>query len=312
VPADPLGGMNQEQAFHPIYRYAFITDAVEGLIATDIDTLADGEPRNNFFKRAVTWNPGGVLTGARHIILGGHFAYITTPKALVVVNLDDPLKPRLAATVAMDDPRASALQFRYLWVTTAKGLEVLDVTRLDAPVLVPGAVVPMADARKVYLARTYAYVAGKAEGLYIVDVKQPEAPRVYMRYTADGKLNDVEDVIVGSTNASAFAYVADGRNGMKVIQLMSPESQPNFYGFSPPPKPELIAFARTKQPALAVSKGLDRDRAVDESGHQVAILGRLGARPFNRAEMEKMFIGENGKVWMVEDSVNMTNWSPQR
>ena len=92
----------------------------------------------------------------------------------------------------------------------------------------------------------------------------------------------------------------------------SPSSQPNFYGFSPPPKPELIAFARTKQPALAVSKGLDRDRAVDESGHQVAILGRLGARPFNRAEMEKMFIGENGKVWMVEDSVNMTNWSPQR
>ena len=318
VPADPLGGMNQEQPFHPVYRYAFISDAVEGLIATDIDTLADGEPRNNFFKRlkladgTTAFNPGGALTGARHIILGGHFAYITTPKALVVVDLDDPTKPRVTASVALDDPRASAIQFRYLWVTTARGLEVLDVTRLDAPVPVPQAIVPMANAQKVYLARTYAYVAGKAEGLYIVDVKQPEKPRVYMRYTADGKLNDVEDVIVGSTNASAFAYVADGRNGMKVIQLMSPDSQPNFYGFSPPPKPELIAFARTKQPALAVSKGLDRDRAVDELGHQVAILGRLGARPFNRAEMEKMFIGENGKVWMVEDTVNMVNWSPRR
>ena len=318
VPADPLGGMNQEQAFHPIYRYAFITDAFEGLIATDIDTLADGEPRNNFFKRlkladgSTAFNPGGVLTGARHIVLGGHFAYITTPKALVVVDLDDPTRPKIAATVAMDDPRASALQFRYLWVTTARGLEVLDVTHLDAPVAVPGAVIAMADARKVYVARTYAYVAGKAEGLYIIDVKQPEHPRVYMRYTADGKMNDVEDVIIGSTNASAFAYVADGRNGMKVIQLMSPESQPNFYGFSPPPKPELIAFARTRQAALAVSKGLDRDRAVDESGNQVAILGRLGARPFNRAEMEKMFIGENGKVWMVDDSPNMANWSPRR
>jgi hypothetical protein len=212
----------------------------------------------------------------------------------------------------MDDPRASALQFRYLWVTTAKGLEVLDVSHLDAPVPVPGAIIPMADARKLYVARTYAYVAGKSEGLYIVDVKQPEKPRVYMRYTADGKMNDVEDVIVGSTNASAFAYVADGRNGMKVIQLMSPESQPNFYGFSPQPKPEMIAFARTKQAALAVSKGLDRDRAVDESGNQIAILGRLGARPFNRGEMEKMFIGENGKVWMVDDTPNMANWSPRR
>ena len=312
VPADALGGMNQEQAFHPIYRYAFITDSVEGLIATDIDTLADGEPRNNFFKRAVTWNPGGVLNGARHIVLGGHFAYITTPTALVVVNLDDPLKPRLAATVPMDDPRASALQFRYLWVTTAKGLEVLNVSKLDAPVPVPGAVIPLVDARKVYVARTYAYVAAKGEGLVIVDVKKPEAPSVYMRYTADGKLNDAEDVIVGSINASLFAYVADGRNGMKVLQLMSPESQPNFYGFSPPPKPELIAFARTKQPALAMSKGLDRDRAVDESGNQIAILGRLGARPFNRAEMEKMFIGENGEPYFVTDTVNMADWSPRK
>jgi hypothetical protein len=312
IPADPLGGLNQEQKFHPIYRYAFVTDSVEGLIVVDVDTLADGEPRNNFFKRGVTWNPGGVLNGARHITLGGHYAYVTTPRALIVVDLDNPLKPRLAASVAMDDPRASALQFRYLWVTTARGLEVLDVTKLAAPVPVPGALVPLVDARRVYIARTYAYVAAKAEGLVIVDVKQPDAPKIYQRFTADGKLNDAEDVVIGATNASLFAYVADGRNGMKVLQLMSPDSQPNFYGFSPPPKPELIAFARTKQPALAMAKGLDRDRAVDESGNQIAIVGRLGARPFNRTEMEKLFIGENGAVYMVSDKPNMADWSPMR
>ena len=39
------------------------------------------------------------------------------------------------------DARASAIQFRYLWVTTQRGLEVLDVTRLDQPKLVPGATV---------------------------------------------------------------------------------------------------------------------------------------------------------------------------
>src|SRR3546814_7205522 len=83
-------------------------------------------------------------------------------------------------------------------------------------------------------------------------------------------MNDGRDVIVGSTNASLYAYVADGRNGLKVIQLTSPDSQPNFYGFSPAPKPELIAWARTPQPALALSKGLDRDRAVDETGGQIA------------------------------------------
>ena len=57
-----------------------------------------------------------------------------------------------------------------------------------------------------------------------------------------------------------------GVNGLKVIQLTSPETQPNFYGFSPEPKPELIAWYPTASPALALSRGLERDRGVDETG----------------------------------------------
>ena len=45
--SDLMQGANQEQLMHPIYRYAFITDAEEGLIATDITTLVDGDPRTN-------------------------------------------------------------------------------------------------------------------------------------------------------------------------------------------------------------------------------------------------------------------------
>src|SRR5690606_11351280 len=106
---------------------------------------------------------------------------------------------------------------------------------LDKPTLVAGATIPLADARRVYVARTYAYVAAGRDGLVIVDVTRPEQPHVYQTFTAGGTLNDAQDVIVGSTNASLFAYVADGRNGLKVLQLTSPESQPNFYGFSPAP-----------------------------------------------------------------------------
>ena len=69
---------NQEQPFHPIYNYAFITDAQEGLILADVNTLADGEPRNNFLKRALTWNRDGVLNGARHVTIGGTTLYVAT------------------------------------------------------------------------------------------------------------------------------------------------------------------------------------------------------------------------------------------
>jgi len=279
--------------------------------------------------RAFTFNPGGVLSGARHITLAGDYAYIVTDKALVTVHLPKPwspkqpcevdekkgetcLDPTVTSVTPLSDPRASALQFRYLWVTTANGLELFDTTDLAKPRYLPGATLPIADARKVYVARTYAYVAAKHDGLVIVDVLHPEAPKVYQKVTFDGKLNDAEDVIVGSTNASLFAYVADGANGLKVIQLTSPDSQPNFYGFSPAPKPELIAWAKTPSPALALSKGLDRDRAVDETGGQIAIFGRIGSRPFHRDEMEKLFLTSKGVPWKVSDDVDMNAWVPGR
>jgi hypothetical protein len=144
----------------------------------------------------------------------------------------------------------------------------------------------------------------------IVDVMNPERPAIYMRVTFDGRLNDARDVIVASTNASLFAYVADGKNGLKVIQLTSPASQPNFYGFSPAPKPELIAWARTKSPAISLSKGLDRDRAVDETGGQMAVFGRLGSRPFTRPEMESFFIDWRGDPYKVTDKPTAEGWTP--
>ena len=129
---------------------------------------------------------------------------------------------------------------------------------------------------------------------------------------AGDRIRSRPDVIVGTTNASLFAYVADGRNGLKVIQLTSPESQPNFYGFSPAPKPELIAWARTPSPAVALSKGLDRDRGVDETGGQMAIFGRLGSRPFTRPEMERLFMTPKGVPFKVLDTPDMREYVPLR
>jgi hypothetical protein len=148
--------------------------------------------------------------------------------------------------------------------------------------------------------------------LVILNITKPESPSIYMKETFGGKMVNAEDVVIGSTNASLFAYVADGAAGMKVIQLTSPASQPNFYGFSPAPKPELIAWARTPSPALAMSKGLDRDRAVDETGGQMAVFGRLGSRPFTRTEMEKLFLTPRGVPYKVFDTPDMDRYLPIR
>ena len=296
--------VNREQPFHPLYDYAYITDAEEGLILVDVNTLSDGDPRNNELERALTWNHDSVLNGVRHLAIAGSWFYASTPRGLVVIDMDQPLKPRYVTTIPVQDPRAAQVQFRYAFVTTARGLEVVDVTHPDRPRLVEGAVVPLADAQKLHVARTYAYVAAGRQGLAMVDVTRPERPRVHGIFDAGGALADARDVVVGTTNASLFAYVADGANGLKVLQLTSFETQPRLYGYSPEPVPRLIASYPTKVPALALSRGLERDRAVDETGHQVAVLGRIGSRPFNLQEMQQLYLDEDGKPWFVTDQVD--------
>jgi hypothetical protein len=180
-------------------------------------------------------------------------------------------------------------------------MKVLDVTNLAQPQPEPRTFVPFTDARNIYVARTYAYVSAGKQGLAIVDVENPAAPKLDQLFTADGQLNDVNDVKLGMVAGSAFAFVADGKNGLRVLQIVSPFDDPaHFSGFSPRPTPKLIATARTRGSALAISKGVDRDRAVDESGNQLAVFGRRGARPLNLAESRRLYL-RNGQLYTVTD-----------
>jgi hypothetical protein len=304
---------NEEQAIHLIYGFLYVADREEGLVvigdpnlksrSPGVGTLLDGDPSNNFLKRALAFNPNGALNGARRISIVGTYAYILCDAGLAVVNLDNPLKPELVDQIGapfLVDPRGIAVQFRYAFVVDRSGMKVLDITHLDHPVPVEGAAVQIEDARNIYVARTYAYVSAGKQGVAIVDIERPEQPKLDQLFNANGAMNDVNDVKLGMVSSELFAYVADGKNGLRVVQLFSPGDNPNFSGFSPRPTPRLIASRHTRGPALAISKGIDRDRGVDESGNQIAVLGRRGARPFNLQEMQRMYLG-NGQLYTVTD-----------
>jgi len=302
---------NEEQPAHLLYGFLYVADRYEGLVivgdpnlkskSPGVGTLLDGNPANNFLKRALAFNPDGALNGARRVVIAGTYAYVLCDRGLEVVDLDNPLQPRITAEIgapALQDARGIAIQFLCAFVVDREGLKVLDVTDLAHPALVPGATVPLDDARNLYVARTYAYVAAGRSGLAIIDVARPEQPHLDQMFTAGGAISDANDVKLGMVSSSLFAYIADGKNGLRVVQLFSPQTVPGFLGFSPRPAPKLIASYRTKAPALAISKGIDRDRAVDERGNQLAVFGRRGSRPFNRQELERMYL-KDGKLYTV-------------
>jgi len=176
-------------------------------------------------------------------------------------------------------------------------MHAIDIKELQSKgeaVRIEGASVPLKHAHNIYLARTYAYVADGESGISIIDIEKPEQPRFDQTFTAGGSINDAHDIKVAMTNASLYAYVADGKNGLKVLQLTDPETMPNYAGFSPRPEPRLIATFKTKGEAVALSKGLDRDRAVDESGNQIAVFGRRGAKPFGFEDVMRMLRTNSG------------------
>ncbi len=304
VAVDPTRKMlpgNREQPIHPLFGYLYITDKYEGLILTGAATTIDGNPVNNFLKRELCFNPDGLLFDAKHVTIAGHYAYVSCAAGLVVIDINEPLKPKVTAIVGekhLKNPRSVSVQFRYAYVCDEEGVKVLDVTDLAKPV--PKSVIRIPEAHSIYLARTYAYVAAGSRGLVILDITNAEEPKVDQVYSAGGHINDAHDVKLGITYNSLFAYVADGKNGLRVIQLMSPET-PGYEGFAPRPTPRLVAtFHPHGGKILNVARGLDRDRAVDENGHQIGVFGRVGARPLNHEEQRKMYL-HLGLPYFVSD-----------
>jgi len=281
---------NEEQPIDLFYAFVYVSDREEGLVIPNVATLVDGNPDNNFLNDAVRFNPNGVLTGATFVAAAGHRLYLTTPRGLFVVDVSDPTHPRIAGELTsgfLKNPHCVAIQFRYGFITDDEGLKIVDLTEPTRPI--PRAMLRLNHAGRLYVARTYAYVANGPEGLAIVDVENPERPHLDQMFNAGGALNDTRAVQIGSVSASQFALVADGRNGLRVVQLISPDTVAGAQGFSPRPNPKLIATYPTKGETICVSRGLERDRVVDETGGQTVVFGRRGSRPFHLDEMERFY-----------------------
>jgi hypothetical protein len=307
---------NEEQSIDLFYAFVYVSDREEGLIIPNVATLVDGNPDNNFLNDAVRFNPDGVLTGATFVAAAGHRLYMTTPRGLYVVDVSDPMHPRIAGSLTngfLRNPRCIGVQFRYGFITDDDGLKIVDLTEPTRPIPIPRATVRLNHARRLYVARTYAYIGNGPEGLAIVDIENPERPFIDQIFNANGALNDTRAVQIGSVNASQFALVADGKNGLRVVQLISPDTVSGAQGFSPRPDPKLIATYHTKGEAICVSRGLERDRVVDETGGQTVVFGRRGSRPFHLDEMERFYRSSTfaegkdvdrrgkGELYFVED-----------
>jgi len=113
----------------------------------------------------------------------------------------------------------------------------------------------------------------------------------------DAALVDARDVVVASTNASLFAYVADGTGGLKVLQLTFLRASPSFT-VSPLPKPELIAYYPTQSPARLVVEG-SRPRPCQSTSRGTRSPSSDDAgRPRSLQDSQRLYLNPDGTPWV--------------
>ena len=143
-------------------------------------TLLDGNPSNNFLKRAGAFNPDGRAERRRQPRdrrqLRLHAGGSRTGGRRLSASRCSRRSPRRLRRPRFGSRRSIAVQFRYAFITDADGVKVVDITVPERRAGRRASRRRSTDARGIYVARTYAYVAAGSQGIVIVDVERPEAP----------------------------------------------------------------------------------------------------------------------------------------
>ena len=203
----------------------------------------DGNPLNNFLEPRGDLQPRQHPQGARaHHDRRDLRLHLLRRRASWSSSLDDPKQPAVTSVIGetfLHQPRAVQAQFRYGYVCDEEGIKVLDITDLAHPQ--PVSALPMRRCPQHLPGADLRLRRRRAEGPGDPRHREPRrSPRIDQVFNAGGCINDLHDVKLGITYVSEFAYLADGKNGLRVVQLTSPET-PGNKGFSPRPTPRLIA-----------------------------------------------------------------------
>jgi hypothetical protein len=249
---------NEEQKIHLVYGFLYVADRDEGLVIVadaarrqPVEQLSSGRrpsilaassPARSHHRRQLRLHPDA-----------------EEPRRRLARRSVPPRSSTLGEADGLRDPRGVQIQFRYGFLADKDGLKVpMDGARQAArregrPRAVQG--------RAQRVSRpTYALVAAGSDGRYRRHRSLKPSLERMRRRGAHQRHQRRED---RHANASQFAYVADGRNGLQVVQLFSPSDNPNYLGFSPHSR---CASRSSMRDARVVSEGIDHDRAADESG----------------------------------------------
>ena len=157
------------------------------------------------------------LDFSNHVVISDAVAYVADgASGLLAIDVSDPTNPNLlgqhntpgqAYRVALDGSLA--------YVADWDSLQIIDISSPSEPSPV-GVVEDMSMAVSVVLVAPYAYVATLYDGLYVVDITEPEVPTV-------SSILDMGDGMVGGlTRSGDLLYVSTSTGSGAIVDVSEP------------------------------------------------------------------------------------------
>jgi hypothetical protein len=188
--------------------YAYVAADDAGLAVVDVSDPAD---------MTVV---AQVEVPAEDFVLASHYAYVVggptvgPGNGLRVIDVVDPENPVVVANCPIPDyPRSISISGRYACVATGEALQVVDIAVPQNPVL-RGRYNPYEWVKHCVMGDGYAYVSIGNDGLFVIDVSDPDAPVEVAELRIDG-------ITERGRLEGNLLYLA--ASGLRVIDVSDPE-----------------------------------------------------------------------------------------
>ncbi|NIM16544.1 MAG: hypothetical protein GTO45_31410 [Candidatus Aminicenantes bacterium] len=196
-----------------------------------VDISNPANPISVGYTSASYGSPSGIIVKGDYVYTANYYT------GLRIFDISDPTAPDLVGShTTAAGLRRIYVNGQYAYAASRySGLVILDISHPSHPKCV-GQLDMDSRVYDVYVAGNYAYAATYDNGLYIIDIREPATPNLVGHldtdtsnlYTLDGSHRDI-----GIFVKSNHAFLAEGRGGLKIIDISDP-SRPclagEFYG----------------------------------------------------------------------------------
>lgn len=261
-------------------NYCYLADDWSGLRIIDIS-----DPNSPILTS--TFKTEG---SAQNVSISGHYAYIAewnteNRGGLRIVDINDPENPVGTGFLGVGNSFNLDVGGNYAYLGEGERFHVINVQSPSSPSLVGTCAV--AAPTGIEVSGEYAYISNLSNGLIVIDIRRPEAPRVvghwesrnwtmgvavsdtlaYLACYDNGLFvlnirNPISPVELGSCDlpddsyavnvSGSTAYIANSYNGLRIVDISNPIQPQNIGSFTNPGYP--LAFSLYENLAYLLGK----------------------------------------------------------